>query len=166
MLDIFDFIILPLTVLLAATTRTLVTTPLFIEMVTFSPAFKFDNLVGTAPFMILADAGIATVLRIPMLFITGLTVSECEVMDKIVPVICVEGIDFDIFDFDDDILLPDILDELILDDDIFESVFAETGNNAIPKTLSATKPEATCLKLFMAKSPLIANRLRFDEINA
>ena len=151
MLDIFDFIILPLTVLLAATTRTLVTTPLFIEMVTFSPAFKFDNLVGTAPFMILADAGIATVLRIPMLFITGLTVSECEVMDKIVPVICVEGIDFDIFDFDDD---------------IFESVFAETGNNAIPKTLSATKPEATCLKLFMAKSPLIANRLRFDEINA
>lgn len=154
--DIFDvdfvFIILPPTVLLAATTRTLVTTPLFIEIVTFSPAFNFDKRLGTAPIMILAELGIDTVLLVPMLFINGFTVKVDAVIDKTVPLICVIlPLEDDIFD--EDILEDDIRVELIFEDDIFDSVFADTGNSAVPKMLNAAKPDAMLLKLFMANSP-------------
>ena len=134
---IFDFIVLPLTVLLAATTRTLVTTPRFIMMVTFSPALRFDNLAGTAPIMILAERGIETVLLIPLLFRVGLIVKVDDVIDKIVPVICVilDGDFLDIFEVD-------ILVELILPDDILASVLANDGSSALLKRLNATRPDA------------------------
>ncbi len=126
----------PLVVLLAAMTRTPVTMPLFIMMVTFSPALRLDNLVGAAPIMILADDGIITVLLMPLLFMAGLTVSECAVIDVTVPVICV------IMPLDD-ILEDDIFVPLILLPDIFVAVvLAIAGSNALLKMPAISKPDA------------------------
>ena len=60
-----------------------------IKIVTFSPGLREDSPTFFPPIMMDAEFGTVTVLLVPLLFITSLTVSFMPFTEVIVPVTCV-----------------------------------------------------------------------------